>query len=194
MGTRMVTEVMQAYSTGVLSPEVHGRLVQNLDAFARRANIMESMILHKMSEFACTPEEIAYVRKIRRQSDAGSFGLLYMGKETKPVLPRMMGVAGACLRNFVEAKVVTLQELLSDIKLGTPPDATVLLIPNFFVAKSEGGKIADWHIAELLGLLYARMARGQQTFMYVSDFDSLRKTYGDPIASHLQNHFRSIAA
>ena len=106
----------------------------------------------------------------------------------------MMGVAGACLRNFVEAKVMTIQELLSDLKAGDPPDVTVLLVPNFFIEKSEGGKIADWHIAELLGVLYARVAKGQQTFLYVSNFDSLRKTYGEPIALHLQNNLRAIAA
>jgi len=189
-----MSEVMQAYSTGILKPEVHGRLIANLEGYARRANILEAMVLHKMSDFACLPPEIDYVKKIRRQADSGNYGLVYVGKETLPVLTRMMGVAGACLRNFVEAKVITLQELLSDIKEAKPPEATVLLIPNFFVAKSEGGKIADWHIAELLGLLYARMASGKQTFLYVSEFEALRKTYGDPIASHLQNNFKSVIA
>lgn len=190
----MTTELTQAYNSGVLHPEVHGRLVANLEGFARRANILESMILHKMSAFACTPAEIEYVRGIRRQADAGSYGLVYVGKETKPVMTRMMGVAGACLRNFVEAKVITLQELLSDLKEGSPPDVSVLLVPNFFVAKSEGGRIAEWHIAELLGLLYARMAKGQQTFLYVSDMEALRKTYGEPIFQHLDHHFKGVQA
>ena len=190
----MNTELTEAYNAGVLHPEIHGRLVSNLEGFARRANIMESMIMHKMSAFDCSKAEIDYVRAIRRKADENVYGLVYIGKETKPVLTRMMGVAGACLRNFVEAKVVTLQELLSDMKEGHPPEATVLLVPNFFVAKSEGGKIADWHIAELLGLLYARMVRGNQTFMYVSDMDALRKTYGDPIYQHLSNHFQGVQA
>lgn len=191
---KAMSELMQAYDAGVLKPEIHGRLVANLDGYVRRANILESMVLHKMSSFDCTPVEIDYVKKIRRQAESGNYGLVYHGKETKPVLTRMMAVAGACLRNFVEAKVSTLQELLSDMKEGNPPDSTVLLIPNFFVAKSEGGKIADWHIAELLGLLYARMTAGKQTFLYVSDFDALRKTYGDPIAEHLRNNFRAVSA
>lgn len=186
--------VMQAYDSGVLNPGVHSRLVQNLDQFARRANILDSMILNKMSTFACTKAEIDYMKSIKRMCDKGVYGMVYHGKETSPVTTRMMAVAGACLRNFVDAKVVTLQELLSDIKEGNPPDVSVLLIPNFFINRADGGKIAEWHIAELLGLLYSRMTKGQQTFLYVSDFDSLRKTYGDPMASHLQNHFRSISA
>jgi hypothetical protein len=189
-----MNDLMQAYDSGVLDPSVHGRLAQNLDLYARRANIPEAMILHKMSQFECSAAEIDYVKNLKRQAIKGNYGLVYHGKETKPVMTRMMGVAGACVRNFVEARLITLQEMLANIKEGDTPTSTVLLIPNFFVAKSEGGKIADWHIAELLGVLYARMAKGQQTLLYVSDLEALRKTYGDPIASHLQNHFRAIPA
>ncbi len=190
----MESQLHQAYESGVLDPSVHGRLVANLEGYARRANIMEPMILHKMSQFDCSKEEIQYVKTLRSAAQKGLYGLVYHGKETKPVMTRMMAVAGACLRNFLDAKVMTIQELLADIKAGEPPDATALLVPNFFIERAEGGRIADWHIAELLGVLYARMARGQQTFLYVSDFDALRKTYGDPIASHLQTHFRATAA
>lgn len=189
-----MSAVMQAYESGVLNQEVHSRLVSNLDQYARRANILDSMILNKMSSFDCSDSEIKYMKAIKRQADKGVYGMTYLGKETSPVMTRMMAVAGACLRNFVDAKVVTLQELLSDIKEGHPPDVTVLLIPNFFINRADGGKIAEWHIAELLGLLYSRMTKGQQTFLYVSDLDALRKTYGDPIANHLQNNFRSVAA
>lgn len=190
----MSTELMQAYATGVLIPEVHSRLAQNLEHFARRANIYESHVLNKMSKFSCSLPEISYVKSVRRQYESGLYGLMYSGKENSPVLTRMMAVAGACLRNFVDAKVVTLQELLADLKDGNPPDVSVLLIPNFFIAKENGGKIAEWHIAELLGLLYARMARKQQTFVYVSDFQALVKTYGEPMGLHLAQHFLEIAA
>lgn len=190
----MSSAVMQAYDSKVLIPEVHSRLVQNLDQYARRANILDSMILNKMSNFACSKSEIEYMKAIKRMADKGVHGMVYHGKETAPVMTRMMAVAGACLRNFIDAKVVTLQELISDIKEGNPPDVTVLLVPNFFITRADGGKIAEWHIAELLGLLYSRMTKGQQTFLYVSDFDALRKTYGDPIANHLEKNFRSIPA
>lgn len=190
----MPDAVMQAFDSGVLHPVVHSRLVKNIDQYARRANIQDSMILKRMSVFGCTKSEIDYTKTILKMADKNIYGMVYHGKETYPVMDRMMAVAGACLRNFVDAKVVTLQELLSDIKEGIPPDVTVLLVPNFFINRADGGKIAEWHIAELLGLLYSRMAKGQQTFLYVSDFDALRKTYGDPIANHLEKHFRSVLA
>lgn len=190
----MTTAVMQAYDSGVLHPVEHSLLVKNLEHFAHRANIQDSMILNKMSTFKCSSGEIDYVKKIKRMADQNFYGMIYHGKEITPVPTRMMAVAGACLRNFVDAKVIVLQELLSDIKEGHPPDVQVLLVPNFYVAREDGGKIGDWQIAELLGLLYSRMTKGYQTFLYVSDFASLRKTYGDPIANHLEKNFRSIPA
>lgn len=188
------TALMEAYDTGVLVQGVHSRLAQNLDHFAQRAGIDDIYILRKMSQFQCTEAEIAYVRTIKRASANGVHGLVYSGKETRPTLTRMMGVTGACVRNFIDAKVITIQELLADMKAGDIPQATVLCVPNFFVAKENGGKIADWHIAELLGVLYARMAKAQQTLLYVSDAKALRTTYGDPIADHIKNNFAAIPA
>jgi hypothetical protein len=191
----MSTELNKAYESGVLVPSVHSRLVQNMEQFARKANISESHVLYKMSQFSCTKPEIEYVKSIKRQEAEGNYGLVYLGKETKPVLTRMMAVAGACLRNFVDAKVSTIQEVFLDLKNGTPPDeVTVLLIPNFFMNRADGGKVAEWHIADLLGLLYTRMAKGKQTFVYVSDLTALAKAYGEPMATHLSNNFTAIDA
>ncbi len=191
----MTNDLQKAFDSGVLDPSVHGRLLQNLDHFAQKANIQKHMITMKMSEFNCTKQEINYVKTIKRKSADGIYGLVYTGKEDgSSVITRMMAIAGACLRNFVDAKVMTIQELLSELKEGTPPEVSVLLVPNFFISRAEGGKIADWHIAELLGLLYSRMATGKQTLLYVSDFEALRKAYGDPMATHLEQHFRAIEA
>ena len=190
----MTTALMTAYDNGVLDRGMHSRLAQNLQYFADRANIADVYILDKMSKFGCNDADIGYVRAIKRMAANKIFGLIYYGKETVPVMPRMMGVAGACVRNFVDAKVMTVQHLLADLKVGNTPDTTVLCIPNFFIAKGEGGKIADWHVPELLGLLYARMARGQQTLMYDSEWQGLRNAYGDPLADHLKNQFKQIPA
>jgi hypothetical protein len=194
MFKNVTSELQLAYDSGVLDPSIHSRLAQNLDHYAQRANILKPMITMKMSSFACTQAEIAYVKAIKRRASEGLYGLMYQGIQKTPVMTRMMAIAGACLRNFIDARVMILQDVLAALKEGTPPDVSVLLIPNFFIAREEGGKIAEWHIAELLGFLYARMAQGQQTFIYVSNFEALKKTYGEPVALHLHHHFRAIDA
>ena len=193
-GNPMDSLMDDAYATGVLKPEIHSRLVANLSAYVQRANIQVPYVLDKMSKFGCNADEIAYVRTISRAADEGRFGLVYHGKETQPVMPRMMAVAGACLRNFRDAKVMTVQALLADLKTGEIPEARVLLVPNFFIERVEGGRLAEWLIADLLGMLYGRLSRGQQTFLYISNFDALRKTYGIPLAAHIQAHFQATAA
>jgi hypothetical protein len=192
--TEMSAEVMAAYESGVLNELVHSRLVMNLDAYASRASIPATMILHKMSEFGCSSDEIEYLKQIKRRADMGQFGLVYAGKSQGSIQTRMMGVAGACVRNFVDAKVMTLQEVLACLKVGDYPEATVLLISNFFVAKAEGGKIAEWQIADLIGLLYSRMAAKKQTFVYVSSLSELAAVYGDTVADHLKQNFKVIKA
>ena len=190
----MTTDLQEAYDAGVLVPEVHSRLVANIDQFAQQAGITEDKIMYRMSRWGCTTAEIDYVRSIRRRASMGMYGLIYHGPETIPLTQRMSAVAGACLRNFVEAKVMVLHELLDCLKEGDNPDISVLLVPNFFIPRSDGGKIGDWQISELLGFLYSRMVKGQQTFLYVSSFDGLKKAYGEPMANHLKEHFATIAA
>lgn len=181
----------KAYATGVLKPEVHHLLVKNLPRLASTANIPESMVLHKMSDFQCSLDEIKYVKKIRVHAEKGIYGAAYLGASNS-FPTRMMAVAGACLRNFIDAKVMTLQEVLEEQQNGSMPEPKVLLIPNFFVAKSDGGKIADWHIAHLLGLLLSRMTKQLQTVVAVSDLNLMSKTYGEPIAQHIAGKFVPI--
>ena len=191
----MDVAVAKAYESGVLLPEVHNRLVQDIDRIARKANIPESMVLMKMSSFGCSEEEIAYVRKLKAMSAQGVYGLIYKGKEGKySVLSRMMAVAGACLRNFVDARVMTLQDVFQATKDNAMPEPTVLLIPNFYASKSEGGHVPDWHLANLLGLLYSRQSKGLQTFLYVSDLKAMRSDYGDLITMHLSKNFKTVSA
>src|SRR5271167_4407469 len=99
-----MSAIMQAYDDGVLDRAVHSRLVQNLPGFAARAGIQDIYILQKISAHGCTDVDIGYVRTIKRAAASGVYGMRYVGAQTVPVLPRMLAVAGACIRNFVEAR------------------------------------------------------------------------------------------
>jgi hypothetical protein len=184
-------ELMRAYTQGILDAGIHDRLVRNLPHYARRAGIPEIMILQKLSDFGCSPEEIDYARKIKQQASKGIYGLIYLGAETTPVMTRMCAVAGACVRNFIDAKVMILQELVAELLEGDTPEHSVLLIPNFYV---EGGKLKEWQLAQLLGLLYSRMAKSLQTFLYIHNWVDMKKAYGNSMALHLEKNLQSVAA
>ena len=52
----------QAYKSKVLDPELHGRLVKEIESVARRAGIPIQMVWNSMTEF-CSETEIDYGRR-----------------------------------------------------------------------------------------------------------------------------------
>ena len=67
-----------------------------------------------------------------------------------------------------------------------------LLIPNFFSSRKSGGRIAEWEVANLLGLLYQRQQDGKHTVLHVSNMKELAMEYGESFEKHLQSKFVTI--
>lgn len=176
--------------SSVLDEKVHARLLQNLDAFAAEANIPAGMIYHPLAE-TCGHDEIDYVRKYEFLAKNDVYGLVYTGSVAQ-VHTRQMAMAAAYLRNFIDARVSTVQDLLVSVKDPRAHQPTVLLVPNFFVCKGHGGKLADWDIPDLLGVLYNRHAAGLQTVVYVESMTALSNEYGAVFTNHINEYFRVI--
>ena len=132
---------MQAdpYATGILFPDHHDRLVADLDRYARDAGIQPRCIwtpLPKNGE-----DEAEYVRRFHFHKVEGvKQGICYVrATPTGDPEERMSLLAGALVRNFIRARVMTLHSVLEIVNDGGDPQATALLIPNFFLARSESG-------------------------------------------------------
>jgi hypothetical protein len=176
-----------ALETGIADPVYHERLMSDIHGVAKTANIPESYVWTSIHKY-CEAAEVKYVSEIKRHMDSEDpvFGMVYRGKiEGSPINDRMMSIAGMCLRNYINAKVMTLQEVLASIKNSDMPSPTVLLIPNFYLSKGSGGHIADWEVSSLIGLLYKRQQEEQQTVVYVGDWDGMKLDYGQVFADHL---------
>jgi len=184
--------LQQAYTDNVLDEKVHGRLVQDIDRIASVANIPTNMILRSMSEF-CSKSEIEWVKQIRTRSDDDKLNLAYVGEDSKtPIESRMMSVAGACLRNFIDARIFTVQEVIALMAEHRMSDPSVLLIPNFFISKNQGGHISSWHISTLLGLLISRLAAKKVTVLYIDNLKMLELEYGKPFSQHIKSYYDLI--
>lgn len=181
-----------AFESKVLDKEFHRPLIDDLPALARAANIPVQTVWTSMVG-VCTHAEIEYVRGLRRKSLDGVSGLVYLGASPSlPMTNRMMAMAGACLRNYIDARVMTLDDLLQGLKLGSLGTPTVLLVPNFFVGVKDGGKVAEWQISGLLSMLYSRQAEGLQTVLYVKSLTELSSAYGAAFKQHLDANFEKI--
>lgn len=178
------------YASGVLNREAHGRLVEQLDEFCEQARVPRKYVLQRMAAFNCEDDEITWTRHFREHVAHGKTGLIYLGSWSR-VLERMHAMAGALIRNFIDARVWTVQEVVEAAHEGEPPLFTALLIPNF-VATVQGKGLAPWHVAELHRTLIARHSAEKQTVISVASEKELRAVYGDAVAQHVFDYYTAI--
>ena len=183
---------LQIYKHKVLRPEVHHRLVQDLPRIALTANIPPTYIYTSMVG-TCGPQEVDWVRTLKNHHEHNIAGMAFVGMIPN-VEDRMMHIAGACIRNYLDARVMTVQEVIEKQKAGAMPEPRVLLIPNFFLKKDSGGDIPSWQVSSLLGLLYSRFAKQLHTVLYVQNLHSLAEAYGVSFSGHIQSHYTLVSA
>ena len=123
--------VFDPYMSGVLDKEIHSRLVQDIDNIAATAAIQPEWICHPLED-SVTPLTLSWVKGFHRRIHGGCSGLVLKGRRYDFAARNVSAIAGALLRNFVNAQVVTTQNLYSLLKRGEAPDPTCLLIPEFF--------------------------------------------------------------
>lgn len=182
----------QLIEAGLLDPDYHDQLLVDIDSLARQAGIPVGYVWVPLKDY-CGGQEYAYVEKLKHESC--KIGMTYIGSFEKPTIhERMMAITGTCLRNYINAKVMTLQDVLVALKTDDMPSPTVLLIPNFCMGKKSGGHLADWEKSNLLGLLYRRQQRSQKTILYVSSLADMEADLGQPFVDHIRSHFLTIKA
>jgi hypothetical protein len=174
----------QAFESEVLDPKEHGLLVREIESVARRAGIPIQMVWTSMKKF-CTDDEVSYVRELRKKMKGGVLGLVYFGDVSgAQIIDRMSAVAAACVRNYINAQVMQVNDVIRETQAGTMPMPTVLLIPNFYIG--DDNEIPKWRSNALLDMLYTRKQEGLQTFLYVRSMKGLESDYGDMFVDHLR--------
>lgn len=175
----------EAFDSGLLNLEFHDRLLLDLDRITRHAGVPVSAVWSHLSQY-CAGPDYEWVRNMRASEDAG---LMFVGKKPVPVEDKMMAIAGACLRNYLDARVMSVQEVLKSLKDNTMPSPTLLLIPNFCHEKDNGGDIPTWESSNLLGLLLQRQNAGKKTVLHCSSLQTLEKAYGNAIREHVEKRY-----
>lgn len=181
---------LSAFTPGVLNQEYHTKLISNIREYAKTANIPVQYIWSILGDH-CLQEDFTWVKQIRHVPESG---MVYIGqpKDKLPIEDIMMAITGTLVRNYVDARMMTLQSILNHIEGNSMPMPTVLLIPNFFLPQNNGGKIATWEVSSLLSLLLERTAADKKTILYVSNPLELEKEYGTAFKAHLTSHYKTI--
>ena len=97
---------------GILEEGVHDRLYQESAQLAYKARIPQELIWTPLEK----KFDAAWVREFSLHTQEEHTGLAYVGKfvgdKKDSPLYRMQAIAGALIRNFIDARVLSLAELL----------------------------------------------------------------------------------
>jgi hypothetical protein len=181
------------YASGVLDKEVHARLVADLDNVAHDAGILPHWIWTPLGGLDLTEKEVTWLKRFRFHNAHEKGGLMIIGRSPTnlPVELRMAALAGALTRNFIRARMMTVNAFIDLVNDGDVPDMSCILIPNFHVEKAQGGSMPAWRVALLLDGLMQRHGEGLQTVLGVTGLDELGADYGAAMQRFLKSNYDS---
>lgn len=167
------------WSTGILDPAKHSRLIENRFSVGRRAGLSETNLKYIWEPLPDNVSSIerAWCKAIITGEPTG-LGFRYSGN-LKAVNRRMHALTGALLRNFVDASIMQTDELVTLGLTGGTVQATVLFIPDLGIV---GGNMPDSPKRALMGILGERARNGKFTVVYAPDgLKKIFKTVGEEL-------------
>lgn len=183
--------VKNMFDYGVLNQDVHQSLAKNMGKISIATGVPAKYIYTEDSknDGVCLDVESDWVKQCRQHRKEGTAGLVLTGTDfNHSPEEKMMVMGGKLIRNFIDARIVIVQELLEEMKEGTIDNSDVLLIPNFFIAK-KGVSLPDWQVNLLQGLLIKRLCSSNLTILYIQGMNELKQSYGQSMYSHIHNNY-----
>ena len=171
-----------------LTKEAHGELIRDVRMYSRLAGIKAMWLWQPLAPHV-GPKEVKYAAAYRKLGDRGVSGLLYLGA-VNGVNTRMQAMAGALVRNFVDARIRPTSQAITrigPIEESPPASCSVLFLPDLCIG---AGAQPDWFVREVTSLLMEREAAGRQTIAYIRSLEMLKVVYGETLAELLADKKR----
>lgn len=172
--------VQEALEDGILDERVHEQLLVRLPQAARRAGVPAEAICRHLRQYVEDDEERAWVREVMRHRASPPAGLVYVGRFRSGVRERLEGMAGAFIRNFMDARVMYARRALEEGR-----ECLVLLLPGI-------PEEPRWLVGEFAELVLDRMSQGKVTILHVPDFEDLRARAGRGFTDALERNFKMV--
>lgn len=170
------------FAPGKLRPGVHDPLVAEIGRIAHEAGITQNDVTGAF--YHITNFELEYLTGFRRTDVTGQLGLIYVGQQDPAVGDRCRSICGALLRNFITARMIVREELVSELfDKRRQPNASLVAVPDFSYKDAPAATrraLASW--------LMGRIARGRQTVIGVSDKAAISDLFGAEAPLYLK-HF-----
>ena len=165
-----------------LVPGVHDPLVSEIERIANDAGVSTADVTGK--KYHLTESEIDYLKDFRRSGQTGALGLIYVGHHSPSVIERQRSIVGALLRNFIAARLIVREELVSELfDRRRQPKADFVAVPDFSYADASAATrraLSSW--------LMGRVARGKQTALGLPNKAAITDLFGAEAPLYTQ-HF-----
>jgi hypothetical protein len=165
----------------VLDQSRHARLIADIDHICAIARVPRLYVETSMKQH-CDAAEVEYVVNFRLYR--ASVGGLVISEKKNPDT-RIMAICGAFVRNFIDARVYSLTDILEAVQDKDVPEPTVMLIPNLYVPS-----LPKWKSSLLYDVLLRRLTSNLPTVVAVESMMDLRKDYGETFFQHLTSHYK----
>lgn len=174
-------DIVMEQPVSILDPARHARLLADIDHICSVARVPRLYVETSMKQH-CDAAEIEYVVNFRlyRTSMAG----LVIAEQVNPDT-RCMAICGALVRNFIDARVYSVTDVLEAVQGQDVPEPTVMIIPNLYVPS-----LPKWKSSLLYDVLLRRLAGSLPTVVAVESMMALRKDYGETFFQHLTGHYK----
>ena len=168
----------------ILDPYRHKRLIENCEELCRVANVPEGYIDCSMKGF-CSDEEIEVVKGFSSMIESG-----VVFKDGDDILRKMQLIAAVLLRNYKDARVWTVGDILKRMADGDFSYPTYVLVPNFFISDFDTKGVPEWKIPVLMDWVMNMMIKGKKTCFYIQDFPAMKMVYGKTMAELIENNYK----
>jgi hypothetical protein len=182
--------VEQAIEDGVLDEDFHAPIIRRLDFFSEQTRVPVTHICSSATNHL-SPDELKKIQKFPEWTSDGVGGLMVYGKTQRSITELFCAIGGWFIRNKLDARVYTIQELANDARLDGPglPDCRILLLPDFFVLNRN---VNDWIRQTLDTVIYSRYAEGKFTIIYSEHIETMKGNYGGPLTMHFMKTYKTM--
>lgn len=172
------------WSSGVLKPDVHDRLVASIDQVAHRAGLGDRYkhLIWAPTDPVVSDGELEWAKAVAvlRQTQSvwtqDKLGIAYPSS-VPDVMGRMRYLTARLIRNMVDARLLTLSEIIAERRGVGVVEGSAILCPDFLVPEVFK-TLSDWDKREMVSFLKDRIKDGAPTMLYCGmDLGVLKTSY-----------------
>lgn len=179
----------------VLDPDRDEQLIKGLEGYARVAGIgghPEYIWQSVKDKKHVTRKDRVMVKNMPFGRNADHIGVVYEGWPLSVLTKKFMALTGLLVRNYINAKYIHVNRLLSELEEFGEFEGDVIFIPDFQTKKKTAGKhhpVPTWKRDALLGFLLECEAENVDVIIGIGDSNLCKQHWGAEIMDYINANF-----